>query len=84
MADMVTLYAPEPTPEPHTCKTGTYISFDPPKVLGGAVIECKTCGQYWYAERDDKAGTDRDVHTIYWRKVRWYHFNLRKKARENG
>lgn len=84
MADMITLYTPEPPSEPHKCETGMYVSFDAPRVLQGAVIGCKTCGQLWYAERDDMAGTDKDIYTIYWRKVRWYHFDLKKKARENG
>lgn len=84
MTDMVTLYAPEPPPEPHKCETGMYVSFDPPKVLQGTVIGCKTCGQLWYAEREDKLAGEGYVYCIFWRKVRWYHFDLRKKARENG
>lgn len=81
---MVTLYAPEPPQPPHKCETGRYVGFDPPSMVQGAVIECKTCGQLWHAEREDKPAGEGYVYTVFWRKVCWYHFDLRKKARENG
>ena len=82
MSDMITLYAPEPPRPPHKCETGVYVSWDAPRVFQGAIIECKTCGQLWYAECEDKQGTSGLLYTVFWRKVRWYHFNLKKKAKE--
>lgn len=84
MPDMITLYAPEKPQPPHKCDAGLYVSFEPPSLAHGAVIECKTCGQLWYADVATQPGGSRPVWSIFWRKVRWYHFDLKKKARENG
>lgn len=84
MADMITLYAPEPPKPPHRCDAGMYLGFAHPTVFKGAVIQCKTCGQLWFADRNEKPGAESPIYTIFWRKVRWYHFDLKKKARENG
>jgi len=81
---MITLYAPEKPQPPHKCETGMYVAFEPPKVLHGAVIQCKTCARLWYADVAVDHATDRAMWSVFWRKVRWYHFDLKKKARENG
>jgi len=81
---MITLYAPEKPTEPHKCDPGVYASFKAPRVAQGAVITCRTCGQLWFADREDKPAGDGYVYCIFWRKVRWFHFDLKKKARENG
>jgi hypothetical protein len=82
LPDMITLYAPEKPKPPHKCDTGMYVSFSRPTVAQGAVIECRSCGQLWYADREDKPGAGSPIFVIYWWKVRWYHFNLKKKAKE--
>lgn len=84
MPDMIMLYAPEPPKPPHKCETGIYVSYDAPAVLQGAIIACKTCGHLWYAEHKKEPVSSGQIHTVYWRKVRWYHFDLKKKVRENG
>lgn len=76
------LYAPEKPRPPHKCETGLYVSFEAPTVVQGAVIECRTCGQLWYAEYTEKPGSGSPIYTVFWRKVRWYHFALRKAALE--
>lgn len=83
MADMITLYAPEPPQPPHRCDDDGYFGFTAPEMRQGAVIECKTCGQLWYADVGTDNG-DPPLWHVFWRKVRWYHFDLKEKARENG
>lgn len=82
MGDMITLYAPEPPKPPHKCETGTYVSFEPPRVVQGAVIECRACGQLWSADVAEQPGAGSPIYSVFWRKVRWYHFALRKAALE--
>jgi hypothetical protein len=79
---MITLYAPEPPKPPHKCETKAYVSFDPPRVLQGAVIECRTCGRWWFADVSVKTTGSGAIYTVFWRKVRWYDFYLKKKVRE--
>jgi hypothetical protein len=79
-----TIYEPEELPPPappHTCRPVDYRGSNKPKYKDRTIIECIECGQFWWASvftTGKGEYLDPKRYSIYWAKVRWYHFKLKK------
>lgn len=49
-------------------------------VLTGTLARCDVCGQWWHSAPCFESYGPTDV----WRKVRWYHWRLRRRARHEA